>query len=213
VTDTYKFSWASLKQHVILWICYLAYFILYFTVHVAQAFHLYGLTLLYIFSPIIFAFFVLPGTAPATSALFRSVIEMSLWKPVWAVLATLLWSTGTSYLQADGSQVSFLSAICFCLIAAGSVVIAPFVVHMLANQGIHQMGRNLGAIGVGGLAYFTPGVITNSALKWGKRAYNAPIRAGEAVTKNQFPKLNEKMQNIPRFHTAKKAASFGRPNN
>jgi hypothetical protein len=66
---------------------------------------------------------------------------------------------------------------------------------------------------VGGLAYFTPGVITNSALKWGKRAYNAPIRAGEAVTKNQFPKLNEKMQNIPRFHTAKKAASFGRPNN
>jgi hypothetical protein len=105
---TLSWSWTSVKESLIVLISYLCFLLLYFSVHLADAIYLYTIVLLYIFSPILIALFVLPQTAGATSGLFRSLIEASMWKPVWCVLGTILWSTGVSDIQSGKNDISFL---------------------------------------------------------------------------------------------------------
>ncbi len=175
-----SWSWVSVKDSIILLISFLTFFLLYFSLHIAQAFYLYTWTLLYVFSPILTALFVLPATAPATSALFRSLIEVAAWKIVWAVTATLLWSSALSSINQSGSELSFLGAISFNIILAGSLLLTPFVVHALAGSGLANMTKNVGAVAVGSMA-MSPG----SALQFAKKT--APKASGAASwMKNKY---------------------------
>ncbi len=147
-----SWSWVSFKETIMLLISFLTFFILYFSIHIADSFYIYVWVMLYVFSPLLIALCVLPATASATSALFRSLIEVACWKIVWSVIATLLWSSALSQINADGSQVSFLTAIGFNIILAGSLLLTPFVVHALAGSGLSQMGKDLSSLAIGGMA-------------------------------------------------------------
>ncbi|MEY4616384.1 MAG: hypothetical protein RJB66_1344 [Pseudomonadota bacterium] len=155
-----SFSWVSFKETVMLLISFLTFFILYFSIHIADSFYIYVWVMLYVFSPLLIALFVLPATASATSALFKSLIEVAAWKIVWSVIATLLWSSALSQINAQGSQVSFLTAIAFNVILAGSLLLTPFVVHALAGSGLAQMGKDLSALTIGGMT-ISPGRTMN----------------------------------------------------
>lgn len=146
-----SWSWVSFKETIMLLISFLTFFILYFSIHIADSFYIYVWVMLYVFSPLLIALYVLPVTASATSALFKSLIEVACWKIVWSVIATLLWSSALSQINQEGSQVSFLSAIGFNIILAGSLVLTPFVVHALANGGLAQMGKDLSSLAIGGM--------------------------------------------------------------
>jgi hypothetical protein len=173
-----SWSWVSFKDTVILIISFLTFFLLYFSIHIADAFYLYAWTLLYVFSPLLIALYVLPVTATATKALFRSLLEIACWKIVWSVIATLLWSAALSRINEQGSQVSFLTAISFNVILAGSLLLTPFVVHALAGSGLATMTRNVGALAIGGLA-ITP----SSAISVGKSAGTRSFGAGTTSAK------------------------------
>lgn len=146
-----SWSWSSFKETIILIISFLSFFLLYFSIHIADSFYIYVWVLLYVFSPLLIALFVLPVTASATSALFRSLIEVAAWKVVWSTLATLLWSNALSRINQEGSQISFLSAIGYNVILAGSLLLTPFVVHALAGGGLAQMGKDLSSLSIGGM--------------------------------------------------------------
>ncbi|MGZ6311243.1 MAG: hypothetical protein ACXWOH_11455, partial [Bdellovibrionota bacterium] len=92
----FSLSWVHIKETLVQIISFLTFFLLYVAVHAIQAFMLYTWTLLYVFSPLLIALYVLPATAGATKALYRSLIEVSCWKIVLSVLATLLWSFALS---------------------------------------------------------------------------------------------------------------------
>lgn len=146
-----SWSWVSFKETVMLLISFLTFFLLYFSIHIADSFYLYVWVMLYVFSPLLIALFVLPVTASATSALFRSLIEVAFWKIVWSVIATLLWSSALSQINQGTSQVSFLTAIGFNVILAGSLLLTPFVVHALAGSGLSGMGKELSSLAIGGM--------------------------------------------------------------
>ena len=201
----FSWSWISVKGSLIMAISFLAFFALYLTVYVAQAFLLYTWTLLYIFSPILIALYALPQTAVVTGALYRSLIEASLWKVVWAVLAALLWSTGVSDLA---QHADILSAICFCIILAGSVVLTPFVVHSRAGKGVAGMTRTLGSVAVGGIATFTPAAVVGAGAAATKRVYNRTLQGADVLTKKYFPKANQAVKSAPRFRVAEKPPLF-----
>ncbi len=166
-----SFSWVSFKETVMLLICFLTFFILYFSIHIADSFYIYVWVMLYVFSPLLIALFVLPVTASATSALFRSLIEVAAWKIVWSVIATLLWSSALSQINTQGSQVSFLTAIGFNVILAGSLLLTPFVVHALAGSGLAQMGKDLSALTIGGMT-ISPGRTANVVKRMAAPAAN-----------------------------------------
>jgi hypothetical protein len=197
--DKLTWSWTSVRESTVVAVSYLSFFLLYLSVHVADALYVYAIVILYVFSPILIALYCLPATSGATTALYRSLIEASLWKPVWCVIATLLWSTGVSAIQADTSHYSLLTAICFCIVAAGSLVLTPMVVHALAGGGISTMTRSVTSLGVDGVTSMTPAKAASVASRVSKRGYNTGLAVAERLTEKRLPSLNERIKAAPRF--------------
>lgn len=192
-----SWSWVSFKDTIMLILSFLTFFILYFSIHIADSFYIYVWVMLYVFSPLLIALYVLPVTASATSGLFRSLIEVASWKIVWSVIATLLWSTALSQINQDGSHVSFLSAICFNIILAGSLLLTPFVVHALAGGGLAQMGKDLSSLAIGGMT-ITPSRTIGATKALGSKT----ISQG----KNYFSRNQKKPNSQSKFsHNSNKA--------
>jgi hypothetical protein len=148
-------SWVSVKETITVVLSFVGFFVLYFSVYVAQGIHLFTWTLCYVFSPALIALYVLPATAGATAALFRTLFEVSAWKIVWSCLATLLWSAALSQINQPGHDVNFIAVICLNLLLASSLLATPWVVHALATSGLAGFTRTLGAVAVGA-ATITP---------------------------------------------------------
>jgi hypothetical protein len=156
---TLSWSWTSIKDMVTLMISFLSFFILYITVYFADAAFLYSWTLIYVFSPIILALFVLPVTSGATSAMFRSMIEVSLWKIVWASMAALLWSTALSDINKPEYHIDFLTAIVVNLMLALSVLLTPLLVRSLFGAGVSGAASAIQGMAMAGAALTPMGVV------------------------------------------------------
>ncbi len=155
-------SWVSVKDSILLIISYLTYFILYVSVYVADAVYLFTWTLIYVFSPLLIAAFTLPATAAATKGLFQSLIEVCLWKIVWAVQAALLWSFALSQINSPNYDVDFLTAIIMNLMLAFSMVVTPMLVRALVKGGISNAASTMGGV-VLATAAMTPTGIMGTA--------------------------------------------------
>ena len=134
-----SFSWTSLRDVVTISISFLSFFALYITVYFAEAAFLYCWTLIYVFSPLVMALYVFPQTAGAVGALFRSMLEVSLWKVTWACMAALLWSTALSNINKSESQINWLTSIVLNLMLMISVLLTPKVVRAILSGGIGEL--------------------------------------------------------------------------
>lgn len=197
-------SWVSVKETVSIAVCYLSFFALYFSKYVAEGIFLFTWILCFVFSPILIALFVLPTTAGATKALFRTLFEISCWKIVWSVLATLLWSSALTTLNQPGSDVSFVSVICMNLALAGSLLLTPWVVHALASSGLAGFTKTLGGIAVGA-SFITP----DKVLKAGKAVTTKGMQRGHTgyqsakdFLANQQPRFAALNQRLSSFSSA-----------
>jgi hypothetical protein len=129
---TMSMSWVSVKETVSIGISYLSFFLLYFSKYVAEGLVLFTWVLCYVFSPILIALFTLPATSGAAKGLFRTLFEVSIWKIVWSVLATLLWSSALTELNKPEADVNFVAVVSMNLALAGSLLLTPIIVHALA---------------------------------------------------------------------------------
>lgn len=168
-----RFSWVSVKDSVLLLISYVSFFLLYITVYMADTLFVFVWMLLYIFSPLLIAAFVLPVTAAATKGYFQSLIEVCLWKVTWSVLAALLWSFSLSKINDPKYGVDFLSAILLNLMLAFSVVVTPLIVRSMVKGGIHTAAGSLGGVILGvasltpsGIAGFTKSTVTRPVSRF-----------------------------------------------
>ncbi len=165
---TLTWSWVSVKDSVLLLVSYLTFFFLYISVYMADTLFLFTWTLLYIFSPILIAAFVLPSTSQATKGLFQALIEVCCWKVTWSVLAALLWSFALSEVNKPEYDVDFLTAILLNVLLAFSVVVTPLIVGKLLRGGLHTGAAASGGA-ILGAAAMTPtgmtGFTKNSSEK------------------------------------------------
>lgn len=159
-----SWSWTSVKDMVILVISFLTFFILYISVYFSDAAFLYAWTLIYVFSPIVLALYVLPATSGATPAMFRSMIEVSLWKIVWASMSALLWSTALSDINNPDYHVDFLTAIVLNLMLALSVLMTPILVRSLFSTGVSGVASNLQNTVMAAAAMTPVGVLGKSKM-------------------------------------------------
>jgi hypothetical protein len=157
------FSWTSVKDSLILVFSFVTFFLLYISVYIADAGIVFVWTLLYIFSPLLIALYILPVTAQATGALFRALIEVSAWKIMWSVLAALLWSSALGNMNEAGGSLNFLTVISYNLILAISLLLTPLVVNALTSKGIASAtASSLGL--AAGAAAFSPGALAKSTM-------------------------------------------------
>lgn len=137
-----SFSWTSLRDIITILISFVSFFALYITVYFADAAFLFCWTLIYVFSPLVLALYVFPQTAGATSALFRTMLEVSLWKICWSVMATLLWSTALSDINEASANINWLTSIVMNLMLMISVLMTPKLVKALLSGGIGEFASN-----------------------------------------------------------------------
>ena len=147
----HSWSWTSIGDSLLSVISYGAYLILYITVFFFDAAIVYCLTLLYVFSPLMIAFFILPATASITGGLFRTLFEVGAWKIVWSVLGTLLWSTALNNFQ-NGSQGNFITLVALSLMLAFSVLLTPIVVRSLISGALASVASQTAGLAAVGLS-------------------------------------------------------------
>ena len=182
-----SWSWTSLKDSLILVFSFVTFFLLYISVYLANAGIVYAWTILYVFSPLLLALFILPATASATKALYRSLLEVSAWKVVWATLATLLWSSALGHMNDQGSQLNFLSVIAYNLLLAISLLLTPFVVNALAASGINQAASSwLGS--AAGAAVFSPGALAKATATKSVSGSRSLLKRGFAGSAGRIQK-------------------------
>lgn len=159
---TLTWSWVSVKDSVLLLISYITYFLLYASVYVADSLYLFVWTLMYVFSPLLIAAFTLPVTASATKGLFKSLIEVCLWKICWSVLAALLWSFALSKINNPQYDIDFLTAIILNLMLAFSVVLTPFIVRGFIGGGLSGIAASTGGAILASAAMTPTGMIAKA---------------------------------------------------
>ncbi len=206
--DELTWSWTSVKDSIIFLISFISFFALYLSVYIIEAVQLYAWTLLYITSPILIALFVLPATASATKALYHSLIEIACWKIVWSLLATLLWSSVLSKMNQPGSDINFLSAVCFNLMLAASVLMAPMVVSALAGSGIANLVRNTSGGIAAASAFLTPKAIMAAGKFVSRKGYNTTLGAANRLSSNYFPKSQSVLQKVPYIREPRRSSTF-----
>lgn len=191
----FQMSWTSIKDSILMLISFVTFFLLYISVYIADAAITYAWVLLYVFSPILTALYVLPVTSAATKALYRTLFEIGAWKIVWSVLATLLWSSALSQINQPQNNVNFITAVSFNLILAGSLLLTPLVVNALAGAGLASLAAQTAGIAAGAAA-FNPGQLMTSLTKkkvGGKLGGGgSPGGGGDSGPSSHFQNFQEK---------------------
>jgi hypothetical protein len=139
-----SWSWVSIKDSVVILISYLSFFLFYVSIYLADAFFLYSWMLIYVFSPLLIAFYVFPMTANATTMLFKSIIEVCAWKIVWCVMSALLWSMALSDINNPEHGINFLTVIILNLMLAFSVLMTPKITSSFLGGGVSSVSSSLG---------------------------------------------------------------------
>lgn len=162
----HSWSWTSIGDSLLSVVSYVAYLILYVTIFFFDAAIVYCLILLYIFSPLMIAFYILPQTASMTSGLFRTLFEIATWKIVWAVLGTLLWSTALNNFK-NGSQGNFITLLALTLMLTFSVLLTPMVVKNLISGALSSIAAQTAGLAAIGLSagYLSPAAISGLTKK------------------------------------------------
>lgn len=157
----HSWSWTSLADSLLWLVTYLAYFLLYVTVFFFDAAIIYCMVLLYIFSPLMIALYVLPQTAAITGGLFRTLFEIACWKIVWAVLANLLWSAALNNFSRPDSAGTFITQLALTLMLAFSVMMTPMVVKALISGALSSVATKTAGYAAMGL---TAGMASPTAV-------------------------------------------------
>jgi hypothetical protein len=153
-TQTYSMNATSIllgfNDLVIAIISYLSYFILYLARFVTVAVYHFMWALLTILAPLLILFGLFRGTISIPINLFRSMIEVSSYKIIWAVLSVMIQSLafGTAY-AADGD---YLTVIILNFVIAIALLGTPLIVRSLVGAGLSSMSQGLGMGAVAAIA-------------------------------------------------------------
>ena len=184
--------WISIKETLTMAVSFIAFFLLYISVFIASAGVAFVWSILYVLSPMIIAFFILPQTAGATKAMFRSLIEVCFWKILWSVLATLLWSFALSKINQPEADVNFLTVICLNLILAISVLVTPMVVHSVTGAGLSTFTSGLVGLGAAAAAANPGALAAKGIMKSTGLARRSAWKGSKAVASAAVSQFQDK---------------------
>lgn len=181
-----SFHWTNPSDWVVVIISYIVYFFLYIAVFMFNSGIGFCMTLIYAFSPLLIALFVLPQTASACSGLFRSLFELAGWKIVLSVLASLLWNGVLKIFdQQTPDSGNYITQLVVLLILAISVICTPLIVNGLLNGGITQAVSQFTGLAMSGLTYgiMNPNKMASAPANVAEKGYSniaKPLAVGAA---------------------------------
>ena len=187
--DGLSWSWVSVKDSVLLLISFLTFFVLYLVVYFADAMFMFVWLMLYIMSPVLIALYILPVTSGATTKLYRSLVEVCVWKILYCVLSALLWSFAASDINKPDADINFLTAIILNLMLAYSVAQTPKLTASFLGAGISEVTNSFGGLLQNAAALTPQGIATKLPVRL-SAAYQSAKKFGSKA-KNIGQSLNE----------------------
>lgn len=168
--DGYSTDWLSARSLIMTVLSILTYTFLFYSVVIAEAAHIFTWTLLYVCSPVLIAFFVVPATSGVTSALYRSLIEVCFWKILWCIVAALLWASVLVDLS-SATTLDFVKMVCINLMLGGSLLATPWLVHALGTSGLAGFTRNFSGVATAA-GFLTPFKAVSKIRGAGNKVHN-----------------------------------------
>lgn len=134
-------SWFNLRETTIYIFGLAAYIVAYVGFFTATALTHFVWTVLYICSPLMILMFVSRYTAHVTSALYRGLIQVVIWKVLWSLLGVLLLKLSV---QPDVSGMEdYLMAIVMNLCIGVSMLFIPIATKSIVSDGMNSVATSL----------------------------------------------------------------------
>ncbi len=110
--------------------------------YITVALYYFYWVLLSVCAPLIILCYVFPKTAGITANLYRGLIEVALWKVLWAIMSAMLTSLsfGNIY-QTDGS---YLTLIVMNFVIAIALLFTPMIMRSLIGEGVQATAQTIG---------------------------------------------------------------------
>jgi len=150
--NNFTWSWPPANS-IMVYLSIGSYWLAYFSIFLLEAAQLYFWTFLFIVSPIIFA--LTPISTSPVKALYKTIIQVSIWKVAWNVSAIMLWSTAFNNIQDEQSSLTVFAYVLFC---AFGMLLTPVIVTALAGKGLDSLSSSVTKIGFDSMS-FSPSML------------------------------------------------------
>ena len=197
-----KLGWnlIDIKKMVLVVISFLSFYLLYWSVYLIEALFFFSWVILYVFSPLLIACFVIPRLSHITIQMYAGFLKVCTWKLVWGVLATLLWTAALNQIENLGDKADLLTLVFFNLILAFSLINTPKIANAIFGKGIDSMADNSGTLAAGAFTLASGRAVGYVTKKLGVAK---PLAyADRAVTKLTQP-IREPIRTIQNIRNSK----------
>ena len=133
-TNSKSSSLFDFREHILYFIAIVAYMIAYLGFFFAEALTHFVWAILYIISPLMILAFIPRQTAFVTGNLYKSLIQVVLWRILWSTLGALLLRLAAE-LQFMGFE-DYLEFIVMNLCVGVSMLLVPMATRSLINDGL-----------------------------------------------------------------------------
>ena len=195
---TYKngeISWFRFREAIIFILTMLSYIIAYIGIFVAKTVGQYVWSVLHICSPLMILMYVSKRTSFVTASLYKGLINVIIWKVLWAILAVMLLKTTIEFGEID----NFLATVTMNICIGASMLFIPFTAKSLIGDGLTSAASALSAAPT----YAVGRSVVRFAKTRSRRAAMAPLK----FIRNRF-KGKKKKTKPPKTARAVKQLSY-----
>ncbi|MGK5083420.1 hypothetical protein WDW37_08935 [Bdellovibrionota bacterium FG-1] len=145
-------NWLKVGQIGLTLIATLSFLILSVVRHFLDVLHLTTWNLLHVLGPISLIGCLFDSWQQVPKGIFAGMLELSLWKPVWVILARILIAIGFGESPADPSQWFDTAVMNFAV--AGLIATTPLIVHGILSGTLASIGSSVLQTGLAGTGAF-----------------------------------------------------------
>ena len=164
-------NWLKLGQIGLTLIATLSFLILSVIRHFLDVLHLMTWNLLHILGPLALLGCLFDSWQQVPKGIFMGMLELSLWKPVWVILARILTAIGFGDTPADPSQWFDTAVMNFAV--AGLIATTPMIVHGILSGTLASVGSGVlqtALAGTGAFLTAVPMKAIKTAVSKGRQA-------------------------------------------
>jgi hypothetical protein len=193
-------SWLKVGQMGLNIITTLSFLILALVRHFLDMLHLSLWNLLQVLAPLSLLGCLFQSWAQVPKGVFMGLFEISLWKPIWVIMARLLIATGFGSEPKDVSEWFDTAVLNFTV--AGLMASTPMLVHSYLSGALASMGGSVMqtmASGVGAVLTAQPMRVIQSSANWASSTTSTQARKIFSGTRSRSHTSEQ-----PRYPTHKK---------
>lgn len=123
-----------------------SFIILYIARYIMIALYYFYWVLLSVCSPFMILCYLFPGTARITSSLYKGLIEVGLWKVIWAVQSAIL--TSLAFGNIYKTEGDYLTLMVMNFVVAIAMLFTPMIVKSLVGEGVQSTAQTIGTTAV-----------------------------------------------------------------